>query len=326
MNQEKFLSNTHNKKQFINILSSELRDNDFKVKQSTGDADTEIVNAAIEHPYETTIITQDTDILVLTIALSPSDKNTYVFRPKIGRSKPKLYSAHDMQKQHSNIRNYILIAHAFSGCDTTSAIFGKGKKQLLRLFESERGLQQSALTFSCNKSTHADVSRAGEIIFMYLYGSKLGSFANLDDLRFHLFQKSLKRTHAKLESLPPTSAAAAQHSFRCFYQVQFWKGNPLNPEKWGWTRINGLLEPIRTTLPPAPDEILNLVSCACTGNCSTAQCGCKKSGVQCSPLCKNCGGGGCFNFKEEHLNDDSETEDENEDNGKREESSEDESE
>lgn len=140
--------------------------------------------------------------------------------------------------------------------------------------------------------------QAGETIFLLLYGSN-DRTQTLDALRYIMFQKSLRKSTAKLESLPPTSASAAQHSYRTYYQVQLWMGNKLNSENWGWTRQNGILQATRTTLEPAPEAILKLVFCSCKGSCSTSQCTCMKSGVKCSPLCKVCEGGACLNMETE---------------------------
>ena len=48
---------------------------------------------------------------------------------------------------------------------------------------------------------------------------------------------------------------------------------------------------------PAPDSILNLISCSCSGDLATGKCSCRKSGLNCSDMCKNCIGGECLNLK-----------------------------
>ena len=59
----------------------------------------------------------------------------------------------------------------------------------------------------------------------------------------------------------------------------------LVPEVWDWMHLNGVLKPVKTTLEPASDSILQLISCACKRNCSTQQCTCLKSGFKCSAKC-----------------------------------------
>lgn len=295
-NQERFLGNAQNKKQLIAMLSSVLRKNNVVVKQSSGDADLLIVQTAVEKSQQLlpTIVTQDIDVLVILTALATPGKPVLFLKPKIGRAKRKVYSSTILQGQHSGIKTYILLAHAFSGCDTTSAIHGKGKKQLMKIISNNSTLKECVDTFNSPNTTASNVKKSGETMFLHLYGAKAESLT-LDALRFTQFQKSLNRNTPKLESLPPTSDSAAQHSYRVYHQIQQWLGNKLEPEKWGWVRQEGDLHPVRTTLPPAPDEIIQLISCSCKGDCSSAKCSCKKNGITCSALCKTCEGVTCCN-------------------------------
>jgi hypothetical protein len=45
---------------------------------------------------------------------------------------------------------------------------------------------------------------------------------------------------------------------------------------------------------PAPDTLLNVISCACTKTCEQ-NCSCRKAGLLCSVICKHCQGGSCLN-------------------------------
>lgn len=40
------------------------------------------------------------------------------------------------------------------------------------------------------------------------------------------------------------------------------------------------------SLPPAPAALLELVTCACTGKCSTGHCTCKRNGLACTDACQ----------------------------------------
>lgn len=59
-------------------------------------------------------------------------------------------------------------------------------------------------TFNSKSSTKIEVKEAGETLFLSMYGEKNGKFSQ-DEWRYRLFQKSLKKASAKLESLPPSS-------------------------------------------------------------------------------------------------------------------------
>ena len=109
------------------------------------------------------------------------------------------------------------------------------------------------------------------------------------------------QVHSKfnIAVLPPTSAAAEQHSLRTYFQVQTWMDNDLNPLDWGWEKKNGQYMPIMTTQNPAPDELMRLIACNCTKNqCHTLRCECKRSGLKCTVMCGRCQGDSCSNSSE----------------------------
>ena len=85
----------------------------------------------------------------------------------------------------------------------------------------------------------------------------------------------------------------------------------MEAEKWGWEFKNNILQPVLTTLDPAPESLLKLITCSCTKPCSKA-CGCIKAGLKCSTICKHCSENDCTNFKtvvEEFSDEEEETED-----------------
>ena len=69
----------------------------------------------------------------------------------------------------------------------------------------------------------------------------------------------------------------------------------LPPGEYGWDLVNGQLQPVLTCQPPAPDNLLNLISCNCKAGCEQG-CGCRKAGIQCLLLCGHCRGSGCNNY------------------------------
>ncbi|KAL4702434.1 hypothetical protein ACJJTC_010498 [Scirpophaga incertulas] len=79
-----------------------------------------------------------------------------------------------------------------------------------------------------------------------------------------------------------------------FQAIQTWLGKDLEPQEWGWMLEKEILEPIRTLLPPAPAELLNVIFCNCKNGCGS-RCGCRKSGLQCSLACGQCNGQACLN-------------------------------
>lgn len=77
------------------------------------------------------------------------------------------------------------------------------------------------------------VKYAGEQFILSLYGA--GSFKTLDQQRHMYYKRTVEKSSPlQLCHLPPTSAAAKQHSFRAHLTVQGWMGNNLPSEEWGW--------------------------------------------------------------------------------------------
>ena len=88
--------------------------------------------------------------------------------------------------------------------------------------------------------------------------------------------------------------AARLHGQRSFLQIQRWKGNTLNPLQWGWKKTQNGLMPIAMTIPPAPQSLLQKISCGCLKGCNN-NCGCRKNGIKCSIFCRECAGTECEN-------------------------------
>ncbi|KAJ8883673.1 hypothetical protein PR048_015527 [Dryococelus australis] len=101
------------------------------------------------------------------------------------------------------------------------------------------------------------------------------SECDLNNHRYNSFVKS----STSLASLPPTQGAAKQHSFRLYLQTQKWLDNhSLNPAHWGWVRDDGgVLNPVKTTDPIAPDSVMIKMFCCCATGCG-GKYGCRNAG------------------------------------------------
>ncbi|GBN85832.1 hypothetical protein AVEN_247073-1 [Araneus ventricosus] len=90
-------------------------------------------------------------------------------------------------------------------------------------------LQKVVNIFRDENAFPDDIDEAGQKVLIALYGEK-----NSNELRFKLFQKSLVKNNLNLAFLPPTTAAACEHSLRAYLQVQLWRGFAKSPLDWGW--------------------------------------------------------------------------------------------
>lgn len=234
LTKHKFLSNIYNKFQFVKLLSAYLSRNGVSVKIAEEDADSLIVKSAIglnqlvDGPVA--VVGNDTDLFVLLIALSDERKAMYF--NKVVAKQVSLYSTAD----HAALREFILFAHAFVGCDTTSALHGKGKKTIISLLVKSQDLRQRCqVYYRTEANTNELVAVAQDFIFQ-LYGIDSAT-TSLGLARYSKYETStMTSTMTRLSSLPPTAGALTEHAKRVYLQIQTWLGNVLRPEEWGWKR------------------------------------------------------------------------------------------
>ena len=138
----------------------------------------------------------------------------------------------------------------------------------------------------------------GEKIVVLLY-SGISNFKlneKWNNLRFSLFKKNIKNKTFTLAKLPPTEAAASQHSLRVHAQILKWQLKTIDLTKYGWEIKDDMLGPVQLEKNQKliPDDILKDISCKCTKVCKK-KCGCVKHGLKCSEFCVNCFGKNCSN-------------------------------
>lgn len=220
---------------------------------------------------------------------------------KVGKNKVgnKIYSATSFQS-YNYVRDHILFLHALTGCDTTSALFGKGKKSIFKTIDTklkkgDRSLLDALRTLKSPNADRSDILRSGIKLFLTIYNAPK-HITSLDEFRYQLFSRAVtKKRAANLASLPPTEDAASQHILRSYLQTQLWLNNNLNPQEWGW-KLKEYLVPVMMTKEPAPQELLKLIFCNCKKGCGK-NCSCKKAGLFCTLACGSCQmSGNCSNL------------------------------
>lgn len=131
------------------------------------------------------VVGNDVDLLVLLTGLTSNTDNLYFYKISTGNNQNELYST----ISHHHLKQYILFAHDFAGCDTTSAIYGKGKKKILAILSKNDELQKLVQIFYHRSSSIEDIYLTAEKIILYLYNS-FDTNISLGDLRYIRFQKS----------------------------------------------------------------------------------------------------------------------------------------
>lgn len=309
-----FLRNTSNKQRLINFIAIELEKAGVKIIHSEDDADVDIVKEAIGQSldYKTIVIGEDTDLLILLLNYFNSDSKGLLF--KSNKCYPSI--SHDITHYYNtlgeDVCSYLLFVHAFSGCDSTSSIYGIGKGIFLKKVMSDERLKEIAFTFLKPNMSQKDVVLAGEAAMCIIYKGNPGD--SLDNIRHKQLVKKVTTASSfvKPEKLPPTSSATKYHSLRVYFQIMLWKKEnaKMKPDEWGWQEKAGKLFPILTDKESAPISLLKIVRCNCQSDCSSRRCGCRKNNLICTSACGHCQENNCRNVAE-YTGEEDEAEEEN---------------
>ncbi|GBM35230.1 hypothetical protein AVEN_175832-1 [Araneus ventricosus] len=100
--------------------------------------------------------------------------------------------------------------------------------------------------------------------------------------------------------LPPTTAAAREHSLRAYPQVQHWSGYAKRPLDWCWKETKHGLFSVTTHKEPASPALLSMISLQVRKRVNLT-CTCRKSGIECSTICYHYKGQGCTNSLEDSI-------------------------
>ena len=118
-----------------------------------------------------------------------------------------------------------------------------------------------------------------------MYGNVLTP--SINTCRYQLFCSRNQQSH----HLPPCQDALNQHTKRANYQAAIWRLylDPLaavpNPNGYGWKVTDNDVHIDWMLLPPAPDALLVLIICGCTGLCSSRTCSCFRNDLPCTDAC-----------------------------------------
>lgn len=306
--QADFLANSNNKSRLIAALMHKMDQAGIKTRQAAADADTLIVSVAMEKASQgETVVVVGTDTDLLALLVSRCDPSHSMYFLKTGTGISKIWNIIDLQQKLGDMKDVILFLHASTGCDTTSALYKKGKRTAWKLLSTSEDLRNKVKIFNMPGAIRSDLEAAGENFLLHLYGDR--RCKTLNELRYFTLHKKVARQKVSasfdLASLPPTSEASSLHFLRVYLQVQQWLGNQLPPTEWGWCLLQGNLLPIPSNRPPAPEHLLQLITCNCKNNCSK-KCDCRLAGLACSTMCSHCRGIDCMNSPRPFITEESE--------------------
>ena len=138
------------------------------------DADCKIVEVALTasklQDSCTLVVADDTDIFVMLLYHWQTEMNDiFLFQTRSRRT----WSIKKCQNEIATIKEHLLFAHAFTGCDTTSAVFAKGKGNFVKLLRKSVNLQNASRVMSNFNSAPDDVGSASLTAFKVFYGGSV---------------------------------------------------------------------------------------------------------------------------------------------------------
>ena len=117
------------------------------------------------------------------------------------------------------VSNHVLFCHAWSGCDTTSAMYQQGRLKILQLLTSKE-VPYQADYFGKFESTQTVVGEAGFKLAIKCYGGR--NTDTLGRLRHAKFiQMIVSSSTLQTERLPPTSRTIYYHALRVLRHVPY---------------------------------------------------------------------------------------------------------
>ena len=141
-----------NKQRFIHLLSERFKHLGVKTIHANDDADLSIAQTAIAKARDIpmNVICEDTDVIcLLWHYFDRNDHNIEV------STSDRIWELTKLVNTGS--QDYILLAHTFLGCDTTSRIYGLGKERLLKTDKMKEACKHASLVFYDSSSKKEDL-------------------------------------------------------------------------------------------------------------------------------------------------------------------------
>ena len=277
---KKFLKNFKNKDSLIKLILCACKQIGFKSEQARADADTCLVQKAIDLSIHgrVNLVAADTDILVMLLFHREKLNNiTYL------TSDSKSYDVWLIASTMTERQKSSLLVHAVSGCDTVSSVFGFGKVRIWKILGDEEKIPDEekisdtiVQNFSQPDRSKEMIHRAGIKLFEVIFNkaSEKTKYQSVklmpqNNLHFRTYKLMCDKGNVQPERLPPTEGAVRQHSLRTYLQINDWRElqcTSLDPCEYGWKRgpsEDDDYEPTGSEDPIAPEKLQNLISCSC---------------------------------------------------------------
>ena len=181
------------------------------------------------------------------------------------------------------------VIHALTGCDSTSAFSGIGKKSVMAALRNDEGLVTEILNSVGVDpgNVNEDGVKACVKLVSYLYMGK-GTYTSTTKMRKDLFTKK----QLVSERLPPTEPELKEHIKRANYQGYIWQCATKSmlelpsADGNGWSKNeDDELVPTKNIMPAAPEGLDELTTCKCKSGCKNNRCACRRKELLCCDGC-----------------------------------------
>ena len=199
--------------------------------------------------------TVDTDVVVVLIGvfhklLLSQPKTDIWVAFGVGKNY-RLYSINAPSTSLGTKRSQALpMLHAISGCDTTSAFWGKGKTSFWQAWMAFKEVTDTLVYLASHPFEPLD-SNCENFRKTVLVYDKTSTSLSINQTRRELF--CLK--NVTMERMPPTQNALLQHTKRAVYQAFIWVTSTQvqqmipSPSDYGWGQVDNVWSPLWLTVP-----------------------------------------------------------------------------
>ena len=226
----------------------------------------------------------DTDVAIICLRFSGAITNLYFQTGK--RNLQRIISIDSMvQVLGTDVCKSLIGLHVYSGCDSTSAFYGKGKKKAYDVMKSDPKFIQLFAGLGESFTASPELVEVLEEFTCKLYGD---TSKDINATRY----KSFCATTSE-KSLPPCKDALLQHIKRCSYQAAIHHRSlhqtisAPSPNGYGWSVKDGVIDVVWKTKAAAPESLLKVVKCGCkTTKCIKGGCSCLANKLPCTDMCR----------------------------------------
>ena len=176
------VANGSNKEKLIGLLGHVLQEAGVQIAKSTKDADGLVVTTALaelRQENSVTVFGNDTDIFLLLVFHCHQFRRLYFD----GVSIHQVWEALSVAE-----RDWFLLAYTYTGCDTVSHLFRKGKVKVLKQVTADKNpanLRSIMDAFRDPNSPLEVIDREGLRFMQYIYGA---IDLLLDNLQYNAYQ------------------------------------------------------------------------------------------------------------------------------------------